>query len=321
MTTKITILGAGAWGTAFATLLAHNGHRVTLWCYEQDVADAINQDHENKKYLPDIKLPENISATSSMHEALHNAALIFEAVPVMYMRQIFQQAKNHVLPSARWVLLSKGIEQHTLMLPAQILDDVFGIAVTKAVIGGPNFAKDLSRKALTATTIASADSALVSQLETLLANNYFITKRSSDLIAVHVGGAIKNVLALATGIARGAGYKENTIAYLLTEGLAEIATLAQHLGGKRETIYGLCGLGDMIVTCTGTLSKNLHVGTLLGEGKSLEQIKGLVPVMPEGINTTASLHELMKREGLHLPICKKTYDYIFQGIPFTLIPA
>ncbi len=318
MTTKITVLGAGAWGTAIATLLAHNKHDVTLWCFEPEVARDINLVHINKKFLPDVQLPETIQATNNMQEALEGATWIFEAIPVLYMRSVFQQAKMSVPSDTRWVLLSKGLEQDTLMLPTQIFDDVFGKHVSKAVVGGPNFARDLVAKALTATTIASSDNKLAHGLEKILSNNYFITTISDDMIGVQVGGAIKNVLALAVGIARGNGWKENTIAYLLTQGLAEIATLSEHMGGKRETVYGLSGLGDMILTCTGTLSKNLRVGTMIGQGKTMDEIKDLVPVLPEGINTTASLYALMVRDNIQLPVCQRTYACIFQGIAFTL---
>lgn len=317
MNKKIVIIGAGAWGTAIALLLADNGYHVTLWAYEPEVARDIEKFHTNKKYFPDVVLPERISATDNLVQALEHAEWIFEATPVKYLRNVLTQVKDQV-PSAafaRWVLLSKGIEQHTNLLPSQILEEIFPKSAY-AVVGGPNFAVEVAARAFTATTIASKHEALAHDVATLLANTYFKTFTSSDSIGVQIGGAVKNVIALAVGMAEGAGYGHNARAYLITQGIAEIKMLAEFFGGKHETILGPAGLGDLILTCTGDLSKNLRLGKKIGMGMTIEHLMAEYTILPEGMNTVQSLHEMISNQHLVLPLCRGTYDCIFQGESF-----
>jgi len=317
---KITVLGAGAWGTAFAALLADNGHEVTLWSFEEDVARNILTTSINVRYLPDVKLSSLIHPTSDLKKAVKDADWIFEAVPVKFLRNTASQLKNYAPQQVTWVILSKGIEHGTLQLPSQILDDVFGRDIEKAVVGGPNFAKELARNAYTATTVASTNTRILCELIKMLENDYFIPYVSHDVMGVQLGGAVKNVIALAVGIARGSGQAENTIAYLITEGLDEIARIITHLGGTKETAYRHSGLGDLVLTCLGTLSKNVQVGQLLGQGKTLEQVSSeRTTIMPEGINTVQSIFQLAQRENLNLPICQGTYEIIFENQSFKVL--
>lgn len=307
----VTVLGSGSWGTAFSTLLARNGYRVKLWCLEQEVAKEINQKHENSRYLPNIALDSKIEALTSLEEAIKGSEIIFEVIPVKFLRSVLAQAKPFVLQSQIWVILSKGIEQNSLLLPSSVLDDVFGFHEKKATLGGPNFAHDFALKTPTATTVASKDCDIALKLQEMLANNYFRPYVSLDLEGVQVGGAIKNAITLLIGIAKGSGCKDNTLAYLLTRGLGEMARIAQYYGGKVETIYGLSGLGDLLLTSMGLQSRNLKVGLMLGEGKSLDEVLSQTGIIPEGVNTLTSLNQLTSKVKLRLPICKGAYDIIF----------
>jgi glycerol-3-phosphate dehydrogenase (NAD(P)+) len=312
MKKNVTILGDGAWGTAVATLLAHNGYNVVIWCHNADVAEEINTRHTNSRFLPDIMLDAKIVATTDMARALQNTHNVFEAVPVKYLRTVLEHAKPWYKTDQTWILLSKGIEQGSLLLPSTILDDVFGGTVHKAVVSGPSFAHDLARKQITGVTVAAPDTTIADAVSALLANDYLRPSRSSDIIGVQVGGAIKNVITLAMGMLDGAGYGDNTKAFVLTRGLQEMATLAIALGGHKETVYGLSGVGDLVLTATGMHSKNMKLGRELGQGKRLEDLV-TNGAMPEGVNTTQSVHQLARKHNLTLPICNGVYQVLFES--------
>jgi glycerol-3-phosphate dehydrogenase (NAD(P)+) len=320
MAPSVTILGAGAWGTAVATLLAHKGTTVKMWCYEDEVANDITTNHSNKKYLPDIALSPLITATTNLSEALLYAEWIFEAIPVPYLRSIIKKIDPATSPSvltASWVILSKGLEHGTLKLPAAIIEDVLRTPIHYVVVSGPNFAGELASQALTASILASNDPKMVARLANLLATSYFKPVASDDPIGAMVGGALKNVMALILGIAHEVPFShKNTTAYLFTQGLDEIATITQHYGGKRDTIYGLAGLGDMVLSCTSTTSRNMQFGTLLGRGLSLEQATQQFHCEPEGVATLRSLKNLITHKELNLPLCRAIYQCVFEGRHF-----
>ena len=311
MSKSITVLGGGAFGTAFSTILLENGFPVTLWCHEAEVADEINQSKTNSRYLEGVHLPEEIKSTCDLKEA-PSSEWVFVAIPVKFLRAVLEEAKPHITENHKFVILSKGIEQKTLMLPGDIIDDVLGYKASKLALGGPNFALEIVNKQYTATTIASDDKSLLLELKQIVSNFYFKPYLSDDLIGVQVCSALKNVLALAVGIARGAGFKDNTKAILITLGLSEIGNIIEALGGNKETIYSFAGLGDTILTCTGSLGRNLKVGTMIGEGKSLDEIDKM-GITAEGLNTVQSTYELIKKHNLDLPICLGTHDIIFSG--------
>ncbi len=307
----IAIIGEGAWGTAVATLLVQNGHAVTIWCYHQEVVDQINTGHRNEKFLPGISLDPSIKATNDMKEALCDAQWVFEAIPVKFLRSVLQEAKACFDPEQVWVVLSKGIEQETLLFPTQIIDDVLGALVKKTIFAGPSFAADVAKKQITAVTVAAPDCDLGKELQQILANDYFRPYITTDMIGVQVGAALKNVITVGVGILDGAGYTDNAKAFLLTRGLHEMVQLATHLGGKQETVYGLSGVGDLVLTAMGSLSRNLDVGKRFGAGQQLEAILKETGYIPEGINTVQSVYQLMEKEKIDLPICRGIYEVIF----------
>jgi glycerol-3-phosphate dehydrogenase (NAD(P)+) len=309
---RITILGAGAWGTAIATLLADNGHSVLLWCHEPEVAQDITKNHTNQKYLPGVLLSERITATHDLKTALEHAQWIFEAVPVAYLRAVLQQAKAWYSPDQRWVVMSKGIEQETVRVPTQIIDDVFGAGVHKAVVAGPSFAADLVKKQITGVVVASESCDDAIALQTMLANAYCRPYITTDILGVQLGSALKNVIALGIGMLKGAGYADNAQAYVLTRGLREMAQLSCAMGGKQETVYGLSGMGDLVLTSMGSSSKNMALGTLLGAGESLEEIAKKFGTLPEGVNTVKSIYRLAHDYKLTLPLCSGIYVVLFE---------
>jgi glycerol-3-phosphate dehydrogenase (NAD(P)+) len=307
----IAILGEGAWGTAVATVLANNGYTVNLWCHDPEVAQTIKKSSVNKKYMPDVKLPRTIIPMAHIEEVIADVEWVFEAIPVEYLRSVLEQAKPFVTSNQIWVVLSKGIEQETLLLPMQLFDDVFKISVDKAVCLGPSFAHGVAQKEITAVVVAASDKNVCHRLKNILANEYFRPYESSDMIGAQVGAALKNVIALGIGILEGAGYGENTKAFVLTKGLQDMVTCAHAVGGKKETIYGLAGVGDLVLTCTGGLSRNVMVGNYFGQGQSIEEIIAKTGVIPEGVNTVKSIYQLAQKHGLRLPVCEGIYDMIF----------
>lgn len=312
MKQRVCVLGDGAWGTAVALLLANNGHRVSLWCHNQQVADTIAQRHCNEHYLPGILLPEAIVPTTSMQEALCGARWVFEAVPIKFLRSVVVHAQPHVTQDQQWVVLSKGIEKDTLMLARDIIDTVLGYSATKAIFSGPSFARDLAHKKITAVTIAAMDYQVSSELTTLLANDYFRPYISYDMIGTQLGGALKNVVALAIGMLDAAGYTDNTKVFILTLGLGEMIMFTRALGGQHQTVYGLSGLGDLVLTCMGSLSKNVAVGKQLGSGCTLDQLIAQSGTIPEGINTVVSVNQLAEKLNLTLPLFQGIYRIIFE---------
>ncbi len=310
---KVCVVGDGAWGTAVATLLAQNGNQVNLWCHDASNAQAIARTHKNERYLPGHTLSERIVPTASLEDAMRDARWIFQAIPVQYLRSVILQAAPCFKQDQVWVVLSKGIEKDTLLLPTQIIDDIFANSPQKAVLAGPSFAADVVNKQVTGVSIAATDPALARELQTMLNNEYFAAFINDDLIGVQVGGAVKNVITLGVGMLEGAEYTDNTKAFLVTRGLHEITLIAKVMGGKPETLYGLSGIGDLMLTALGKLSRNLAVGKRLGKGDPLKIILDELGHVPEGINTVQSIQQLADKHHLQLPICSAIYDIIFAG--------
>jgi glycerol-3-phosphate dehydrogenase (NAD(P)+) len=315
MSCKISVLGAGAWGTCIANLLACNGNSVMLWCYEQDVANDIGKNYLNSKYLPGISLSKNLSATTNLSGAICFSEWVFEAVPVKFLRTIFEDCKTNFTSNHKIVVLSKGIENDSFMLPSQVVNSVLGDCCL-AVVAGPSFAQELAEKKQTAVNVACADVAVAESLASVLDSDYFKTILSCDVIGTQVGGALKNVIALASGILDGAGFGQNAAAQLITRGFSEISKLSTFFGGKPQTVYGLSGFGDVLLCCTGTLSKNFNAGKMLGSGSNLNDIKDdFKGVLPEGFNTAESVRQIIEKEALNLSVLKKAHDCIFDSLP------
>ena len=315
MSKQVGILGEGAWGTAIATVLARNGYIVKLWCYHASVAEQITKTGINEQFLPGIKLSKSIIPVTRIEDVVCGSELIFEAIPVKYLRDVITKARNCFTDAQTWIVLSKGIENKTLLLPSQIIDDVFQKKVKQAIVAGPSFAMDVAKEQITAVALASSDCAIAQHIQSVLANNYFRPYITTDTIGVQIGAALKNVITLAIGMLDGAGYTDNTKAFIFTRGLHEISTLIPVLGGKQETAYGLSGIGDVVLSAFGKLSKNLEVGKRLGHREKLDTILQETGYIPEGINTVQSLHELLQIKMLDLPICQGVYEIIFKDVP------
>lgn len=313
MKKTVCVLGEGAWGTAFATLLANNGHHVNLWCYDENVAHIIHETRVNSRYLPDVFLSDQIQPITNLSEALCGAEFVFEAIPVKFLRSVLEQAIHCFDAKQVWIVLSKGVEQNTLMLPSDIIDDCFKHQVKTAVFAGPSFASELARKKITAGDLASNDCNLLQDLKTLLKSSYFKPYCSSDPRGVQAGGALKNVIALAVGMLDGAGYTDNAKAFVISKGLEELAIFAELLGGKRTTIYGLSGVGDLVLTAMSAKSRNFEFGKAIGKGIPKDAIEQMMAHVAEGVNTVKSVHQIMKQQNVHLPISAGVYEVVFEG--------
>jgi glycerol-3-phosphate dehydrogenase (NAD(P)+) len=313
MEQRVTILGAGAWGTAIAHHLSQNDVASMLWCFEPEVAKEIEIQKTNSRYLPDVKLQANVKATTDLSVALNFSEFIVEAVPVKHLRSTLCTAKQHILPNHKWIMTSKGIENNTFMLPSEILQDVLGYQPNVAALSGPNFAKELIQKSITASVVACKDEALAKQISSIFENDFFKTYTCDDLKGVQAGGALKNIYALTLGILHGLDYSENTIAFVFTKCLEEMTHACIQMGGQSQTMYGLAGLGDLFLTGNSALSKNFKCGKMLGQGIGLDDVSKKFSVLPEGISSLKSLLNFSQKFGVNLPICQTTHDFIFEG--------
>lgn len=255
----ITILGDGSWGTAIAILLAHNGFDVTIWCHNHTVAQSIQTEHKNHQYLPKFDLSKKISATTDLRHAL-TAEIVFEAIPVKFMRSVLEQCKPYAQSNQLWVSLSKGIENSTLMLPTQIIQDVLGSQTEVAVVSGPSYAHDLALGQPTGVTVAAERSEAITIIKKNMQNSAFCLEVSRDLLGVQLVGALKNVFALGSGLLEGSGYGANSQALLMMRGLQECEVLLAVLGCKKSTLYSFAGIGDLTLTSFGGKSRNHKVG-------------------------------------------------------------
>ncbi len=310
---KISVLGAGSWGTTLAIVLQNNGHDVTLWEYKRGYARQLARTRENKIYLPKIKIPKEIKITHSLQEASEKQHIIVLAIPSQFLRGVIKKIKNYDYHNTTFVSVAKGIEKGTLMTVSQILrDEIPSITEDKiAVLSGPSHAEEVSRKIPTAVVAASPDEDTARVVQAAFMNSYFRVYSSTDLIGVELGGALKNVIAIGAGIVDGAGYGDNTKAAIMTRGIAEITRLGIQLGAKPKTFAGLSGMGDLIVTCMSRHSRNRFVGEQLGKGKKLKQILKSMDMVAEGVETSRSVHELVTKHQIEAPISTAVYKILF----------
>lgn len=310
---NITIVGAGAWGTALAISLAAN-HRVTLWARNAAQLEAMQITRYNQHYLPDIQLPADLKLSSDFSAALATAELAIIAVPTSALRPILHQL---VESSRRFsvIWLCKGFEAETAKLPHQVAAEVLPEGFRYGVLSGPSFAQEVARGFPTALTLASADQEFARSTAQALHHAYLRIYASNDMVGVEVGGAVKNVLAIAAGISDGMGLGHNARAALLTRGLAEITRLGLKLGGRSETLSGLSGVGDLILTCTGDLSRNRQVGLLLVQQHDLPEILRRLGHVAEGVYTVREVHHLAQRLGVAMPICEAVYRILYEHVP------
>lgn len=298
----VSVLGAGAWGTALAQVAAAAGRRVLIWAREPDVVEAINGTHENPIFLPGIPLHPSIRATGAL-DAAAGAQLILAAPPAQHMRSVLRGMRTQLAKGGAVTLCAKGVERGTLALMADVLAEELP-AVTPAVLSGPGFAKDVARGLPTATTIASPDRAYAQRVVATLGLPTFRPYVADDLVGAEIGGAVKNVIAIACGMAEGKRLGDGARAALITRGFAELSRLGLAMGARAETLSGLCGLGDLVLTCASLNSRNTSLGAALGEGRALNEILAERRSVAEGMESAPAVAALAKRHGVEMPICE-----------------
>lgn len=301
--TRAAVFGAGSWGTAFSLVLADAGNDVTLWGRSEDVCETINARRENTEYLPGIELPSTVSATHDPERALDGAEVVVLAVPSQTLRSNLVEWAGHIPDGAVMVSLMKGVELGTLKRMSEVIADVTGAGPDRiAVLSGPNLAKEIARREPAASVVACENEQVSKRLRHLCHSPAFRPYSSVDVVGCELGGAYKNVIALAVGMAVGLGFGDNTAASVITRGLAEIARLATALGADPMTLMGLAGLGDLVATCSSPLSRNRTFGEKLGQGMTTEEISASTRQVAEGVKSCSSLHELADRAGVYAPI-------------------
>jgi glycerol-3-phosphate dehydrogenase (NAD(P)+) len=309
---KTAVLGAGGWGTTLAILLNENGYDVTLWEYNPEYAKTIAEYRENFYYLPKVKIPENIEITNDLEFAVHKKNLIVIATPTQFIRKSLSPLNNFDFKDSLLVSVSKGIEIGTSFLVSEILSDIFRKIKTKNIfcLSGPSHAEEVSKKIPTAVVCAGHSHSKV--IQKIFSNDYFRVYTNNDLTGTEVGGALKNVIAIAAGVSDGAGYGDNTKAAIMTRGINEIMRLGLKLKARRETFFGLSGIGDLIVTCSSAHSRNRSVGEQIGKGKKLSRILKEMKMVAEGVPTTKSAYELSRSLNIELPITHQVYNILFR---------
>jgi glycerol-3-phosphate dehydrogenase (NAD(P)+) len=318
---QVAVIGAGAWGTALSLVLAESGS-VRLYTWEAEHARALAADRENAAFLPGYRLPPGVEPTSELEHALSGAEVIVLALPSQAFRGLLERARPH-LPKAPLVIASKGIETGTLLLLTEVVEDVLGpeVAARTLVLSGPSFALEVARRLPTNVVVAARDHTLSVAVQKRIATEFFRVYSSDDPTGVQVGGALKNVIAIAAGACEGLGFGHNTRAALITRGLAEMARLAMAKGGNVLTLAGLSGLGDLVLTATGELSRNRTVGFELGRGRQLPDVLQGLRHVAEGVPTAECAHRLAERLGVELPISSEVYRVLFESKPVNLAVA
>ena len=313
--TIAAVIGGGAWGTALANLLGEKGVKVRLWVYESDLCKIIKENRENTFFLPGVKLSENISPYTSMKEASEGVRIFIIASPSHVLRSVLNSLKEYLPKNAIIVSVTKGIENDTLKLPSQIFEEILSKEIYNrtAYLSGPTFAKEVINKFPTAATIATKDKEIAEYIQTLFNTPYFRIYTHTDIIGVEIGGAIKNVIAIAAGASDGLGFGNSARAALITRGLAEMVRLGTAMGADPVTFTGLSGIGDLVLTCTGDLSRNRTVGIKLGQGIKLDEILKDMRMVAEGVKTTKSAYELGKKHKVELPIINEVYAILYEG--------
>jgi glycerol-3-phosphate dehydrogenase (NAD(P)+) len=312
---QVAVIGAGAWGTALGKLLADKGFAVRLHSHREDHCRAMAAARENVRYLPGFPFPEGLEPTSDIEYALHGAELVVLVVPSHALRETLEGARRFVSPAAALVSATKGIENDTLMLMAEVVRDVLGAAVAErlTVLSGPSFAKEVAQGIPTNVVVASSNEGLCVDVQRAFATERMRVYSSDDPTGVEVGGALKNVIAIAAGACDGLGFGHNTRAALITRGLAEIARIAIAKGGNVLSIAGLAGMGDLVLTCTGDLSRNRTVGFEMGRGKRLSEVLSALGHVAEGVKTAKSAYDLALSLDVESPICEQVYRVLYEG--------
>ena len=307
---QITVLGAGGWGTALAIHLSRSGHDTILWGRDPALVADMRARRANAVYLPDVMLPRGLRVTAQLDEALADSTCVVAAVPSHGTRTVLREAAPQVKPGTVIVSATKGLEQGTLFRVSEIVAQELGRDVHVAVLSGPSFAAEVARELPTALSVASTEPAAVQRVQTEFRSPYLRLYGTDDVIGVEIGGAVKNVIAIAAGVVEGLGLGNNARAGLITRGLAEISRLACAAGARRDTLAGLAGLGDLVLTCNGTLSRNRHVGVELAHGRALHDVLAGMKMVAEGVRTTEAALALAARVGIELPITAQVEEVL-----------
>ena len=310
---KITVLGGGAMGTACAAVLSEKpDQHVTVWARNPDFAEQMQRDRENARLLPGIPIPDGIEITSDLAAAVEDAALIVAAIPTAFLREALTRYRD-ILPSTVPVVsVIKGLENETFLRPSQIVTDVLGCSRV-AVLAGPSHAEEIARRKPASLVAASADPELAKLVQEVFSTDRFRVYTNEDIVGVELGGALKNVIAIAVGICDGMSFGDNAKAGLMTRGLVELTRFGSAFGADPSTLFGLAGIGDLITTCISGFSRNRHVGMELGKGKSLDEILSSMSAVAEGVRTTRSVHELAQKHNVDMPITREVYAVLFEG--------
>ncbi|MDP2167262.1 MAG: NAD(P)H-dependent glycerol-3-phosphate dehydrogenase [Thermodesulfovibrionales bacterium] len=306
----IAVIGAGSWGTTLAKLLGDKDYDTSLWVYEQDLAEEIKRTRVNSAYMPEVTLPDSVNVSSSLADVLENARYIISVIPVRHTRAVFKNALPHIPGEAIIMSASKGIEQGSNLTVSAILKEM--TSKTISVLSGPSFAKEVACKLPTAVTLASEDYTAALLLQETFTTSYFRVYTHHDVLGVEIAGALKNVMAIAAGISDGLCLGYNSRAALITRGLAEMTRLGVVIGAKEYTFSGLSGLGDLVLTCTGPLSRNYTVGLNLGRGMKIKDIVSATRSIAEGVDTAKSAHDLARKHNIEMPIIEQVYSVIYE---------
>lgn len=311
---KVSVIGAGSWGTAIAFVLADNGHDCLLWTRREEQADEINDEHTNRDYLAAISLPPNLTASSSLEQAVSHGDIIIIAVPTVAMREISSAINQLVTQKKLFVHVSKGIEPDSLKRISEMIEEEINPVMRESVVvlSGPSHAEEVVLRHPTTVTVASTDIAAAERVQDLFMNKYFRVYSNEDILGVEIGAALKNVIALGAGISDGLGYGDNAKAALITRGLAEISRLGVKMGANPLTFSGLAGLGDLIVTCTSVHSRNWKAGNMLGKGATLEDVISGMGMVIEGVRTTKAAHQLAEKYKVTMPITEALFTVLFE---------
>ena len=310
---KIGVIGAGAWGTALAQCIANGGHNVIMWAREPDVVKSINQDNRNSIFLPDIDLNSNISATDSLTEVTTECDVLLIATPAQSVRPTLQSLKADVGEGKPFVICAKGIELETGFLMSQVVEEVVPNA-SFGILTGPTFASEIARGLPSAVTIAAKDKDIAQQIIDGISNRSLRTYITDDVLGAQIGGALKNVIAIACGVIEGRGMGESARAALITRGLAEMARLANAMGARKETLMGMCGVGDIVLTCSSLQSRNFSLGVALGQGKKMEEVLKDRRSVTEGVSTSRALKVMAQNHAIDMPISEAVHLCLNEGM-------
>ena len=311
---NLAIIGGGSWGTALALVLAPRFPAVRLWVYETDLAERMRETRVNDVYLPGFPLPPHVAVTSDLAEALDSSDIVLSVVPSHLVRGMYARMAPLLRPSMLFVSATKGLETGSLLRMSELIRGAVGPDARVVVVSGPSFAKEVARCDPTALVAASEDDSAAAAVQAAFSGPTFRVYSSADPIGVEIGGAIKNVVAIGAGVLHGLGLGHNAMAALITRGLAEMTRLAIAMGGKQQTLAGLAGLGDLVLTCTGDLSRNRAVGVELAHGRRLDEITGSMRMVAEGVKTTNAAVDLAKRYSVEMPIAEQMYQVLHDGV-------